>query len=105
MATITIDGREVEAPEAATVLQVARGAGIEIPTLCHHEALGPYGACRLCVVEAEGPAMRRSLVTSCTLPASEGLSVTTASPLVQRARRMVLELLLGRSPGSEKLRA
>ena len=105
MATITIDGRRIEVPGSTTVLQVARSAGVDIPTLCHHEALGPYGACRLCVVEAEGPTLRRSLVTSCTLPATDGLTVVTTSPTVQRARRMVLELLLGRSPGSERLRA
>jgi NADH dehydrogenase/NADH:ubiquinone oxidoreductase subunit G len=105
MATITLDGRTIEAPETLTVLQVARREGVEIPTLCHHEALGPYGACRLCVVEAEGPSTRRSLVTSCTLPVTHGLSVATNSPAVQRARRMVLELLLGRSPRSERLRA
>lgn len=104
MATITLDGVTCEAPGTMTVLQAARRAGIEIPTLCHHEALGPYGACRLCVVEAEGPALRRSLVTSCTLPVSDGLSVSTSTPAVQRARRMVLELLLGRSPRSERLR-
>lgn len=105
MPSITLDGRRVEAPPEATVLDVARAAGVDIPTLCHHAALGPYGACRLCVVEAEGPALRRSLVTSCTLPATDGLTVVTTSPAVLRARRMVLELLLGRSPESEKLRA
>jgi NADH dehydrogenase/NADH:ubiquinone oxidoreductase subunit G len=102
---ITLDGEPREASEGTTVLAVARAAGVDVPTLCHHEALGPYGACRLCVVEAEGPALRRSLVTSCTLVVSEGLSVATGSPAVRRARRLVLELLLGRAPGSEPIRA
>jgi bidirectional [NiFe] hydrogenase diaphorase subunit len=105
MVTITLDGTAREAPETMTVLQVARHAGVDIPTLCHHESLGPYGACRLCIVEAESPTLRRSLVTSCTLPVSNGLAVVTNSPAVQRARQIVLELLIGRSPNSQPLRA
>ena len=49
--TLTIDGQKIETEEGATILEVAREHGIEIPTLCYHEALQPYGACRLCVVE------------------------------------------------------
>jgi NADH dehydrogenase/NADH:ubiquinone oxidoreductase subunit G len=105
MANITLDGARHEVPETLTVLEAARLAGIEIPTLCHHEALGPYGACRLCVVEVEGPALRRSLTTACTLPVSSGLVVESNSPAVQQARKIVLELLLGRSPNSATLRA
>lgn len=104
MATITLDGITKEVPDSLTVLQVARMSGVDIPTLCHHESLGPYGACRLCVVEAESPSLRRSLVMSCTLPVSNGLSVTTNSPAVQRARKIVLELLVARSPNSPPLR-
>jgi NADH dehydrogenase/NADH:ubiquinone oxidoreductase subunit G len=105
MATITLDGTAKEAPETMTVLQVARLAGVDIPTLCHHESLGPYGACRLCVVEAESPTLRRSLITACTLQVADGLSVVTNSAAVQRARKIVLELLLARSPNSRPLRA
>ncbi len=105
MVTITLDGNTREVRETATVLEVAREVGIEIPTLCHHEALGPYGACRLCIVEAEGPALRRSLVAACNLAVSNGLSIRTSSAAVQRARKVVFELLLGRSPRSEPLRA
>ncbi len=105
MTTITLNGQTQEVPENLTVLEAARLAGIDIPTLCHHEALGAYGACRVCVVEAEGPALRRGLVTACTLPASNGLTVLTDSPAVQRTRKVIFELLLGRSPESESLRA
>jgi bidirectional [NiFe] hydrogenase diaphorase subunit len=105
MVTITLDGEAREVREGATVLEAAREAGVDIPTLCHHEALGPYGACRLCLVEAEGPALRRSIVTACTLAASPGLSVQTSSAAVRGARRIVFELLLGRAPSSEALRA
>jgi bidirectional [NiFe] hydrogenase diaphorase subunit len=105
MTTITLNGQTQEVPDNMTVLEAARLAGIDIPTLCHHEALGAYGACRICVVEAEGPAQRRGLVTACTLPVSDGLVVLTDSPAVQRTRKVIFELLLGRSPESESLRA
>jgi bidirectional [NiFe] hydrogenase diaphorase subunit len=103
MATIKLNGTAVEAEETMTVLDVARREGVEIPTLCHHDALGPYGACRLCVVEAEGPMLRKSLVSSCTLPVTNGLSVETESPAVQKARKIIFELLIGRS-GSQQIR-
>jgi len=90
---ITIDGRQVEAKEGRTVLQVARQNGIHIPTLCYHEALQPFGACRLCVVEIETSRGRR-LVTSCTHPCSEGLAVHTASDAVLQSRRITVELLM-----------
>jgi NADH dehydrogenase/NADH:ubiquinone oxidoreductase subunit G len=105
MTTITLNGQTHEVPEGTTVLEAARLAGVEIPTLCHHEALGSYGACRVCVVEAEGPAMRRGLAAACTLPVSDGLVVMTDSPDVHRTRKVIFELLLGRSPDSESLRA
>jgi bidirectional [NiFe] hydrogenase diaphorase subunit len=94
---IKIDRKEIEVDEGATVLEIARNEGIDIPTLCYHEALGPYGACRLCVVEAEGPLLRRSLMTSCNLKVSEGLSVDTNSSLVTLSRKVIFELLLGRA--------
>src|SRR4030043_73441 len=95
MVTFNIDGREFKAEEGQTILQVARENGIDIPTLCHHEALEPYGACRLCIVEvAKG--MRTRIVTSCLYPAEEGLKVKTDSPRVISNRKMILELLLAR---------
>ena len=97
MATIKLNGKSVDAAESMTVLEVARREGVEIPTLCHSEALGPYGACRLCVVEAEGPMLRKTLVSSCTLPVTNGLIVETESSPVIQARKIVLELLIGRS--------
>ncbi len=104
MPLLTINGRRCEADEGATVLAVARQEGIAIPTLCYHEALGPYGACRLCVVEAEGPMLRRTLTTSCTLPATEGLQVDTETGLVARSRSIILELLIARAPDVPMLR-
>ena len=105
MTTITLNGQTQEVPEGMTVLEAARMAGIDIPTLCHHEALGGYGACRVCVVWAEGPAQRPGLVAACMTPVSNGLAVQTESAAVESARRVIFQLLLGRSPESESLRA
>jgi len=105
MTTITLNGKTQEVPENTTVLEAARMSGIDIPTLCHHEALGAYGACRLCVVWAEGPAQRPGLTAACTTPVSNGLAVETESAAVESARRVIFQLLLGRSPESESLRA
>jgi bidirectional [NiFe] hydrogenase diaphorase subunit len=104
MIPITIDGRKLEARENQTVLQVAREHGIDIPTLCAHEALGPHGACRLCIVEAEGAALRKGLMASCTLQVSPNLIVETKSPRVVQARKVIFELLLGRASESADLR-
>lgn len=97
MITLTIDGQKVEALEGSTILEVARENGIEIPTLCYHEALEPYGACRLCVVELVTP-KRSRLVASCVYPAEEGAVVKTDSEMVQSSRRMTVELLLAAAP-------
>ena len=76
-------------------MEVARDNGIDIPTLCHNDALEPYGACRLCLVEIVKDGRSR-LVTSCLYPAEEGLVVKTASPRVIANRKMLIELLLAR---------
>jgi bidirectional [NiFe] hydrogenase diaphorase subunit len=100
MVTLTIDGKRVEAREGAYVLEAARQAGVDIPTLCHHEALEPYGGCRLCVVDVtrEGWDGWRKLVISCQFPVEEGLIVITNSERVLETRRVVLDLLLARCP-------
>ena len=95
MITLNIDGREFKAEKGQTILQVARENGIDIPTLCHHEAIEPYGACRLCIVEIS-KGKRTRIVTSCIYPAEEGLEVKTGSPRVISNRKMLLELLLAR---------
>ena len=90
MVNITIDGRKVSAPAGSTVLEAARQAGIDIPTLCDHPVLAPIGACRMCLVEIKG---QRNLQTACTFPISEGMEVQTESPKVVEARKFVLGLL------------
>jgi ferredoxin len=92
---MVIDGREISCEQDRTVLDVAKENGIEIPTLCHNPLYDEVrsGACRLCVVEImEGG--KPGLQSSCTLPVSEGLKISTASEEVFQARRTVVELML-----------
>jgi bidirectional [NiFe] hydrogenase diaphorase subunit len=100
MITLTMNGLPVSLEEGTTLLEAARFYGIPIPTLCHHEGLAPYAACRLCVVEV-GRGNKAKLVTSCTYPATNGLTVRTGSSRVVRARKMILELLLASCPQSK----
>jgi len=102
MISLIINGLPVSVEKGSTVLEAARFLGFPIPTLCHNDGLSPYGACRLCLVEiGEGP--KAKLVSSCTYPAEEGLTVRTASERVLRARRMVIELLLATCPQSKTI--
>ncbi|MFC2072248.1 2Fe-2S iron-sulfur cluster-binding protein [Chloroflexota bacterium] len=94
---LEINGKLVEAEKGMTILQAARGAGIDIPTLCHDERLSPYGACRLCTVEITQN-NRTRLVASCVYPADGELIVKTESERVKKIRKMILELLLPLSP-------
>lgn len=104
---ILIDGRKLGAEKGETILAVARRAGIDIPTLCHHEALEPVGACRLCIVEITHKSWNgwRNLVTSCLYPVEDGLEVLTDSERVRRERQTILSLLVARCPDSEIIRA
>lgn len=102
MVTFRIDDRELQVEEGKTILEAALDAGIEIPTLCYHKELTPYGACRLCLVEIVGGG-RPGLQASCTYKVTEGLIVKTDTERVGKARKIVFELLLARCPDSEKL--
>ena len=94
---LKIDNKPVEAEEGMTILQAARGAGIDIPTLCYDERLASYGACRLCTVEITRD-NRTRLVASCVYPVEDGLVVKTDTERLRRIRKMILELLLPLSP-------
>jgi len=94
---LQIDGREVKATEGMTILEAAQSAGISIPTLCHHEKLEPYGACRICTVEIESRGWTR-LVAACLYPVEKDLVVRTRSEKVDRIRKMILELLMAHAP-------
>ncbi len=89
--TIKINGIEVSAPIGSTILEAARLAHIEIPTLCFLKEINEIGACRICVVEVKGA---RSLVASCVYPINEGMEVFTNTPKVLDSRRKTLQLIL-----------
>lgn len=102
MVNLTVDGKNILAPEGTMLLEAIRGAGISIPSLCVHEAVSRSGACRLCVVEIK-KGSRTRIVTSCLYAVEEGLMVDTKSERVQNVRRLVMELLLARCPESDVL--
>ena len=99
----TINGVPVEAEEGASVIDTARHYGFEIPSLCHHEAVTPYGSCRLCLVEITKGG-RKKLTTSCNYEVLDGIEVVTESEKISKHRAMVLELLMAQSPGAEAIR-
>lgn len=88
---IKINGVDVAAPKGSTILEAARLAHIEIPTLCYLKEINEIGACRICVVEVKGA---RSLVASCVYPVNEGMEVWTNTPKVLDSRKKTLELIL-----------
>ncbi|UCC63203.1 MAG: (2Fe-2S)-binding protein [Anaerolineae bacterium] len=104
MITLTIDGREIQVQEGCTILDAAREHHVPIPTLCYHEALAPFAACRVCVVELEN---RRGgqLVPACAYACEEGLIVRTNSERVRRSRRMTIELLMASAAHVPLIRA
>jgi formate dehydrogenase alpha subunit len=95
LVTVVLNGQEVKARPGQTILEVARAAGVEIPTLCHDPRLEPYGACRMCLVEVEGA---RGPMAACGTAVSEGMRVQTHSEKVIKIRKFVLELLLTNHP-------
>jgi bidirectional [NiFe] hydrogenase diaphorase subunit len=102
MVPFMIDGQPVEGKEGQNILEVALDAGIEIPHLCYNESVKPYGACRLCLVEVVRKGRYR-MTTSCNYPVAEGIEVLTQTEKVLRARRMLMELLLGMCSESKLL--
>ena len=103
MVRFKINGRDAEFEEGTTLLEAARTLEIDIPTLCFDEAVSPYGACRLCVVEVTA-GDRKRLTASCTYPVEEGIEVTTDTEEIRQARSLVLELLLAKSPDADYLK-
>ena len=96
MINLTINGKAITAPEGSTILEAARANGIDIPTLCYDKAVEIYGACGLCVVEAEGiPKLLRSCSAKCT----EGMVVNTESERVVQSRKIAMELLMSAHDG------
>jgi len=97
---IIIDRQEVDVNPGATILEAARKAGINIPTLCYHEAFGGQGMCRMCMVEVKtGNATR--IVASCIYPVYEEIEVVTSTPAIEKIRRNIVSLLYRSAPESE----
>ena len=98
MVELEIDGQRIQAEEGTTILEAACAIGIDIPHICHEDRLEPFGACRLCLVEASRNG-RTKLVASCAYPVESGLVVQTDTEEVRKVRRMILELLWPSLPG------
>ncbi|MBQ7740028.1 MAG: FAD-dependent oxidoreductase [Eubacterium sp.] len=96
MINLTINGKKIQAPEGSTILEAARANDIYIPTLCYDEAVEVYGACGLCVVEAEGIP---KLLRSCSAKVSDGMVINTESDRVVQSRKIALELLMSAHDG------
>ncbi len=99
---LTIDGIEVQAAKGMTVLEAAQSVGIDIPTLCHHEKLETYTACRLCLVEVEARG-RVKLDTACSSPVKENMIVRTKTERIVQIRKTLLDLMLAHAPDSREL--
>lgn len=91
MVNIKINDKSYSVPKGSTILEAARYAGIEIPTLCYLKDINEIGACRICMVEVKGA---RSLVTACVFPVNEGMEIYTNTERVRHSRKMTLELIL-----------
>ena len=95
MIRLKIDGKEIEAQEGKTILEIARENGIFIPTLCYHKNLFPIGSCRVCVVEVDG---YEKPMISCDTVAQDGISVTTQSEKLFKMRQEYVKFLLIHHP-------
>jgi bidirectional [NiFe] hydrogenase diaphorase subunit len=103
MVRFTVQGHEHDAQPGENLLSALRRHGYRVPSLCHHDAVTPYGACRLCLVEVQRGRKRR-LTTSCNCPVEEGLQVFLDTAAVARHRRVVLQLLLAMAPAAAPVR-
>ncbi|MEK6646360.1 MAG: 2Fe-2S iron-sulfur cluster-binding protein [Candidatus Firestonebacteria bacterium] len=102
MIKLTIDNKEVEVEEGTSILNAAHKVGIKIPTLCHHPAIVPYSACRVCIVELKKKSWS-DLVTSCSRHVENNMIIETKSEKVISARRLVIEFILARASSSPEI--
>lgn len=96
---ISIDQQVIDVNPGETILEAARQHGINIPTLCYHEAFGGQGMCRMCMVEVK-TAHSAIIVAACTYPITEAIEVQTSTPMIEKARRTIIELLYRSAPSS-----
>ena len=93
--TLTIDGKTVTVPKGTMVVDAAKTVDIDIPVFCYHEKLGPFGCCRMCLIEVE---KMPKMMTACTMAAGEGMVVKTNTEKVEKAQKGVLEFTLLNHP-------
>ena len=94
--TVEINEKKVSVPFGTTILEACKVNQVHIPTLCHHPDLCIAGACRVCVVDVEG---MRTLQTACSFPITSPLKIKTSTPMVRKARRHIIDLLLSEHYG------
>jgi len=97
MVNLTINGEEIKVAEGTSILEAARQAGVDIPTMCSHADLTPYGACRLCLVEIQRNGSSK-VTTSCNCPAEDGMTIQTDTANVVETRKVMADFLLSRCP-------
>jgi bidirectional [NiFe] hydrogenase diaphorase subunit len=103
MVNITIDGRQIQAKEGSTVLQNAQAMNIDIPTLCFHKEISPFGACRLCSVEIKANG-RWKLAASCQIEVAKGMEIKTGTDKVKESRKLAAALLYYKYPTTQAVR-
>ena len=103
MIEITLDGRKVKAQEGSTLLSHIRARNIDLPTLCQHDELSPFGACRLCAVEVKVNG-KWELATACNTPVAQGMEVRTDSERAIAGRKLAASLLYYRYPATRAVR-
>lgn len=103
MVNIVINGRKKKAKEDSTILENARELRLSIPTLCHHDDLSPFGACRLCAVEVKVNG-KWQIATSCNTTVETGMEIKTDSPKALESRKLAAELLYYQYPETEAVR-
>ena len=90
LVNVTIDNQKISVPKGITILEAAKQAGIDVPTLCFLKEINAAGDCRMCIVEIEG---RRGFATSCIQKVEEGMVIKTHSPEILEARKIILDLI------------
>jgi bidirectional [NiFe] hydrogenase diaphorase subunit len=103
MVNITIDGRQIQAKEGSTILQNAQAMNINIPTLCFHKEVSPFGACRLCSVEVKANG-KWKLAASCQMEVTKGMEVKTDTDKVKESRKLAAALLYYKYPTTQAVR-
>jgi len=101
--TFEVEGRSYTGRYGDSLLGELRKLGYEVPSLCYHEAVSPYGACRLCLVEVQ-KGRKRKVTTSCNYPLQDGIEISLDTEAVQRNRKLVFQLLLAKAPQARQVR-